>query len=79
MTETADNLFNVGKLDKSIRMLKKSIMIHDLLVGKGHEFFDHVLEILNSKAIDILNRGNMEASLKILRQSEDIVRKRGVK
>lgn len=77
MTETADKLFNIGKLNKSIRMLQKSINIHDALMGKGADFFDHVLEILHSKAIDFLNAGDVESSLKILRKSEFMIRKRG--
>lgn len=51
MTETADKLFDVGNISKSIQILKKSIIMHDALMGVGVGFFDHAMAILNTKAL----------------------------
>lgn len=57
MTETADRLFSSGDLEKALRMLERAIFIHDNLMGLGSEFFDHVLLIINSKALAYLDIG----------------------
>ena len=77
MTETADKLFQMGELEKALRMLDRAIFIHDNLMGLGNEFFDHVLNIINSKALAYLDAGAVEMSLIILRKCEFMIRKRG--
>ena len=77
MTETADKLFDVGNISKSIQILKKSIVMHDALMGPGVGFFDHALGILNTKALQMLEKGQIKQCMKILLETEQLIRERG--
>jgi len=77
MTETADGLFQAGEIQKALKMLEKAIFIHDNLMGLKASFFDHVLSIINSKALAYLDLGLMDQSILVLKSSEFMIRRRG--
>ena len=76
MTETADQLFIAEKFEKGIRMIKKSIDYYDRLFGKKEEYFDYIIQVLNSRALKLLGREQMEYSFFLLKSAEKMMRNR---